>query len=354
VNELLLTVDVNPVQQTIDFSGGHTSLEMVGGQPAISYFDGADHDLRYVRAADPFGAVWGEGVTVDSAGQTGKYTSLEVVDGFPAIAYYDETEKNLRYIRALDETGTAWGVPLTVDGLLVESGEFCSLAIVDGRPAISYYHVDGPGLRYVRALDSIGLIWGMPEDVDFSGNAGQFSSLAVVDGFPAIAYRHGALAQQRYVRAEDSNGDEWSEPVILDAESNGGFYANLLVVNGNPAICFYDGSDSRLRYMRASDAQGAAWGTAQTLDGADVDAGSYCSMALIGGLPTIAYHKGIEGDLRFVKALDADGANWTEPVLLDETSLIIGRDCSLLEVNGQAGLSYFDQTNEGLRYMWGF
>ena len=354
VEQLQLNFEVAPVQQTIDFSGGYTSMASINGRPAISYFDGAEHDLVFVRADNQFGEVWGGRKIVDSTGQTGKYSSLAQVDTFPAIAYYDETEKDLRYVRALDENGLEWGLPLTVDGLLTETGEYCSLKVVDGFPAISYYDVDGPGLRYVRALDATGLLWGTPEDVDNSGNAGQFTSLAIVDGFPAIGYRHGALGQLRYVRAVDDAGSEWGEPLILDELSNGGFYAGLVLVDGFPAICHYDGSDSRLRFMRASNAQGSAWGDAVTLDGADDDAGSYCSMAVIGELPMIVYHKGIEGDLRMVQALDASGDDWSAPIVLDDTSIIVGRDTSLLDVYGHPAVSYFDQTNEGLRYMWDF
>ena len=155
VDQLSLIADVNPVQTEIDNSGGYTSMALVDGNPAISFYDNVDHDLRYVRANDIFGTSWGTALTLDSAGDTGQYTSLKVVDGFPAIAYYDFTAKDLRYIRALDAADSAWGAPVTVDGAGI-TGEYCSLDVVSGNPAISYYYYDGPALRYVRAADTAG------------------------------------------------------------------------------------------------------------------------------------------------------------------------------------------------------
>lgn len=56
-----------------------------------------NRDLKYVRASDASGASWGTPVTVDSAGLVGRYTSLLVVSENPAISYWDETNSDLKY-----------------------------------------------------------------------------------------------------------------------------------------------------------------------------------------------------------------------------------------------------------------
>ena len=53
-------------------------------------------------------------VTVDAAGDVGEGASLLVVNGRPAIAYYDRTNGDLKYVRAADADGSVWGVPLVV------------------------------------------------------------------------------------------------------------------------------------------------------------------------------------------------------------------------------------------------
>ena len=86
----------------------------------------------------------------------GEYTSLAVVNGKPAISYADSGNDDLKYARATDADGTTWGTPARVDGRDPEAlrvGTHTSLAIVNGQPAISYsQETDNANLRNVRAV----------------------------------------------------------------------------------------------------------------------------------------------------------------------------------------------------------
>ena len=85
------------------------------------------------------GASWGTPVTIDSSGDVGLNNSLALIGGYPAISYYDKTNENLKYIRANDASGSTWGVSMLVDGAGGDNvGEYTSLAEVNGSPAISY------------------------------------------------------------------------------------------------------------------------------------------------------------------------------------------------------------------------
>ncbi|MCH7471857.1 hypothetical protein IIA79_02775 [bacterium] len=80
-----------------DSVGQYTSLAVVNGRPAISYYDVNNGDLKYVRASDADGASWSTPLTLDSTGNVGGFTSLAVVNGNAAISYYDDTNDDLKY-----------------------------------------------------------------------------------------------------------------------------------------------------------------------------------------------------------------------------------------------------------------
>ncbi|MDZ4290204.1 MAG: choice-of-anchor D domain-containing protein, partial [Prosthecobacter sp.] len=165
---------------TVDSTGDvgyYTSLAIVNSNPAISYLDITNGDLKYVRASDASGTSWSGPVTVDNTGRVGYFTSLAVVDGNPAISYYDDTNGDLKYVRASDASGTSWGTPVTVDstGLV---GFFTSLVVVDGNPAISYLDYGNGNLKWATLVGS------PAPEIAVSGNGVEITS---GDAFPDVA-----------------------------------------------------------------------------------------------------------------------------------------------------------------------
>jgi len=285
--------------------GSFTSLAVVSGYPAISYYaDGSADDLKYVRATDPEGSSWGTVVTIDNTGEVGLYTSLEVVNGRPAISYYDYTNGDLKYVRASDATGSSWDSPFTVDAG-GNVGKYTSLALVNGRPAISYYDVTNTNLKYVRASDDTGSAWGAPVSVDSSGNAGKWTSLAVVNDYPAISYQAiDSDYDLRYVRATHANGTSWGTPVTVDSDSLGGLglgdYSSLAVVDGLPAISYYQQDGGYLKFAQAVDACGDSWTTPIRVDSMGT-VGEFTSLIDLTGYPAIAYYRQTNQDLKFAR-----------------------------------------------------
>ena len=153
------TAPITVTVQGSGFVGEFTSLAQVNGNPAIAYHDDAGN-LNYVRANNARGTSWGAPVPVALGGLVGQHNSLVVVNGNPAISYYDAGNLDLKYVRANDANGTVWGSPVTVDGAASNVGQFTSLAVVGGRPAISYFNQSLGQLRYVRANDATGASWG--------------------------------------------------------------------------------------------------------------------------------------------------------------------------------------------------
>ncbi len=328
--------------------GWYTSLAVVNGNPAISYYDWGNDDLKYVRASDASGGSWGSPLTLDSAGFVGEYTSLAVVNDFPAISYFDYNNWDLKYVRASDANGGSWGTPDIIDSV-GNVGMYTSLAVVNGNPAISYMDFSNQHLKYVRASDASGGSWGPPVTVDSgTGMVGRYTSLAVVNGNPAISYRNETYDDLKYIRAIDANGDSWDTPVTLDSDGSVGLFTSLAVINDNPAISYWDVTNEDLKYVRADDASGGSWGSPLTLDSVGT-VGEYTSLAVVNGNPAISYYDGTNYDLKYVRATDTSGGSWGTPVIVDNAGNV-GGHTSLAVVNGYPAISYYDATNDDLKF----
>ncbi len=333
--------------------GEYTSLAIVDGYPAISFYAGAPlRHLMYVRALDADGGNWDLPVSADSSiDDTGLWTSLAIVNGNPAISYYDTTNDDLKYVRASDSTGAAWGSPIVVSSTGNVGELATSLAVVNGRPAILFHDVTHGTLHYVRALDADGTTWGTPVFLD-GPLAGAFGHLTVVDGRPAASYYGDNPSDDlRYIRANDADGDSWPSPIIVDDLDNGnlGWDTSLTIVNGKPAISYYERMEYNLRYVQANDASGSSWGTPVIVDAAG-NIGQYTSLAVVEGRPAISYWDELNNDLKFVQAVDVDGRYWGLPTTLDSAG-DVGRHTSLAMVNGSPAVSYFRGDTSDLKFI---
>ncbi|MCH7472103.1 hypothetical protein IIA79_04030, partial [bacterium] len=105
-----------------------------------------------VRASDADGTAWNFPVTPDGAGNGGFYTSLAVVNGNPAISYFDTANDDLEYVRASDPSGASWDLPVTPDST-EGVGWYTSIAAVNGKAAISYYDVTNGDLKYALIIE---------------------------------------------------------------------------------------------------------------------------------------------------------------------------------------------------------
>jgi uncharacterized repeat protein (TIGR01451 family) len=187
--------------------------------------------------------------------------------------------------------------------------------------------------------------------VTSAGSVGTFSSQAIVNGNPAMSYLDTTISILRYVRAGDVNGNTWNPPVIADGTVGTGLYTSLAVVAGNPAISYYDSTNGNLLFVRATDADGATWAPFPALvdSGSGDDVGLYTSLAVVAGNPTISYYDATNQELKYVRATDANGTAWGSPIVVDTAS--VGRFTSLAVVAGNPAISYYDSTNGDLRYV---
>lgn len=225
--------------------GPLNSLILLGNsRPAIAYYDANYGDLKFVWSNDTGGNSWSVPVYVDSnATVNAGVPSSAMVSGKPAILYLNGNNNDLLYTRANDSTGAVWAA-----SQVVANGTAPSLAVVNGRPA--FCHNNSGSLCYQRAADPTGSVWNAAIVLDTVAVAPRSMQLAVVGGKPAVSYYDSANGDLKYVFAQDADGTLWNAPVTVDGGGTVGQYNSLAEVSGSPAISYYDASNGDLKFVR--------------------------------------------------------------------------------------------------------
>lgn len=345
---------------TIRNEGQYASQAIVGGVPAVSYYDSTNGDLKYMRASTADGSSFQAAVTVDSVGKVGVDTSLFVVNGNPAIAYWQADGNRLKYVRANDAWGTTWGTPVV---LSVTKGKFTSLQVVAGNPAVAFYATASGDLMYIRAQDANGLSWGTASTVSSSGNVGSYPSMAIVDGRPAIACRDTTKGLM-YFRALNATGSLWGPSKRIHEEMRAssigvGKYASMTVVNGRPAIgyvAYVRTSQSKkavpaLLYIRSSDATGASWPNSSILVDDPVHNEPNLSLSVVGGVPAVSYLQS-KTALNYAWADDANGTSWPSSRKNTVQKIASPHSYTSLQMlsGGKAGIAFYDGKTDDIEF----
>ena len=86
---------------------------------------------------------------------------------------------------------------------------------------------------------------------------------------------------------------------------------------------------------------------------ATIDGGGWSSLAMVGGVPQVAFYNYSTGTLWHVRAVNADGSTWLQPEEVDDGNggaNAVGRHASMVDVGGNPGIAYYDSTDDDLKY----
>ena len=236
--------------------GECASMALINGNPAISYYDRTYGDLLYIRANDGSGSAWDPPVLVDGAGAPyiGWSTSLADVGGHPMISYQFIDTRQLLLSYASDANGAAgmWSfVSPTIDTQVADYGT--SLIDLGGLPAIAYGNMATFKLNFVRATDATLFAWITPIEVAgvWPVANGDWCSMKIYNGAPAISYFANGNGWLEFSAAADAEGNSWAYQQDVDAPSppeSVGSHTCLAIIGGNPAISYYDLNNSNLKF----------------------------------------------------------------------------------------------------------
>lgn len=212
-------------------TGNYPSLALdANDQPRISYYDGADGDLKYAVWT---GTAWSI-ETADSTGDVGAYTSLALDSaGHPHISYADRDSGSLKYATF---DGSTW-VKEVIDGGMYSHSEHSSIAMDSSDiPQIAYY--SSGDLKYASRSSGS---WST-ETVDSAGTTGAYCSLAFDnEDKPHISYWSLTNGNVQYATRP---GVTWQ---ITDVDD--GSYSFLALDQGDhPHIVYWDGDAGQTQY----------------------------------------------------------------------------------------------------------
>ncbi len=136
------------IEEAGKLSGKYTSLEIDDegyGHIACYEWTNNDHSLKYVTNSN--GGTWESEEVDENTDHIGTYTSLELVEGEPAITYHEWDEKNLK----LASKGKDGGLKTMIIDGQYRVGAHCSIEVINGAEAhISYYDQTHGDLEHAR------------------------------------------------------------------------------------------------------------------------------------------------------------------------------------------------------------
>jgi hypothetical protein len=336
--------------------GAYTSLiSLSAGTPAISYYDQANAELKFARNSVADGSGPWTVTTVSSTGAIGRYSSMALTsvvgNQTPIIAYYDETNGDLKVARnsATDGSGT-WTIVPADSSAIDDVGSLCSLAIVNGTPAISYFSSAGE-LRHTRnsAPDASAAWTATTVQSGFlHGDTGKLNSQAIIGGNPAITYLDAFRRKVMFARNSAADGSGvWSIHTVTDFRANfppENIIFSLAEVAGNPAVCFYDADEAKVKFARAPSADGSGTWFVNTLSqGVGSLASTSTPLVVVNGNPATAFYlpgQTTDGGLCYARAPGADGSGaWTIIPLRLPTVGRVDFSVSLAVVNGNPAIA---------------
>jgi hypothetical protein len=312
-------------------AGKYASVAVHNGNPAVAYHDGTHGDLRYAWRDSDLG--W-HLETVDDSAWTGEQCSLAFsASGRPGISYVDAQGNAVMFAY---KDGQGWHKEVVdPDGY---TGFNTSLAFNGQYPAIAYGQVaNGLGYAY---KDGEG--WHknvIDELVEF-----QSCSLAVLDGEPAIAYNDASpygCGGLRYAYMDDGN---WNYETVDSTYYGTGEYCSLAFDWTLACISYHDPDSGSLMFARRNGPE--SWQITTVDEGADSIEGLYTSLAFHESTAHISYYESSAGDLKYAR-LDNDG--WHLRVLATDGDL--GKYSSLgLSSDGLPMIGFYNADSKDLMF----
>lgn len=257
--------------------------------------------------------------------------------------------------------GRDWSITIVDSSYGV--GSYASLAYdSSNRPHISYYDATSGKLKYATYWNNAWRINTISEAG--TGNVGQYSSIDIdSNNKPHIVFYDATNQYLKYIfgTSYDDTNYRWNWDTsysLVNSSRKTGKYASLDVDGTTPHVSYYHEADDILMYAVLEN---GVWRNvlldrrARTDSGLTRGVGMYTSIVFARGKAYISYYDGIRGDLKYASVTrNNDGSfNQSIEVIDQPTGGDVGLYTSIaLDNNRNPYISYFDQTNDNLKYAY--
>lgn len=230
----------------------------------------------------------------EGTSQMGVQPSLAIgPGGLPVISHYDATAKMLMMTRCADSACVSGTRTAPVDGLVVNAGQYSSLAFgSDGLPVMAYYDAGATSLAITHCADLL-CRTSTTTRIAASKVAGEHTAIAIGrDGLPIVSYydrtNHTlAVTHCGTVTCAAGNVTRRPDPSANDV---GIQTAIAIGADGLPVISHHDATAGALRVTHCGDAVCGANNVSTTVDDPAATSGIDSAIAIgRDGLPVIAH-----------------------------------------------------------------
>ena len=244
---------VSTIASVGNASGHGTSITTGhGGHALISYYDGANQDLRLARCLNQ---TCSSSTTylIDSANDVGNNSSITLGGaGYAVIAHFDMTNYDLKVSYfSLDNFSTKGTNTIDSTGLV---GLFPSISIgVDGLPIISYIDIDSACLKVAHCNNSI-CNTGSTNNPLFWGQSTKTAISIGSDGLPVISFYETVNDNLKVIKCTKIDCSDVRLSTFTGSLGDGNRSTSITIgMDGFPLISFYDATNGDLLVAHCSN-----------------------------------------------------------------------------------------------------